>query len=52
MCRVINLADYKNKRDKDIQELIRIVKSYSFNNKDLEEDCNYYLEQYLQKINS
>lgn len=51
MHKVINLADYKNKKDRDIQELIRIVKSYSFNNKDLEEDCNYYIEQYLQKIN-
>ncbi|UAL60404.1 hypothetical protein K8O96_03215 [Clostridium sporogenes] len=51
MCRVINLTDYRKAKEEDVEELIRIVKSYPFDNKDLEEECNYYLKQYLQKIN-
>ncbi|KRU40628.1 hypothetical protein [Clostridium sporogenes] len=51
MCKVINLADYRKAKEEDVHELIRIVKSFPYNNKDLEKQSNYYLKQYLRKIN-
>ncbi|HCL4559299.1 TPA: hypothetical protein N2E03_001888 [Clostridium botulinum] len=51
MCKVINLEEYRKAKEEDVQELIRIVKSFPYHNEKTEEQCNYYLKQYLQKIN-
>lgn len=50
MDKIINLQDYKEEKAKDIEELKKIINSYKFYNKDLEQQCNYYLEKYLEKI--
>ncbi|MEL5897274.1 hypothetical protein AAGC94_04220 [Clostridium sporogenes] len=53
MRKVINLADHKNKKEEkmDIERLIKAIKDFPYNNKETKEQCNYYLEQYLRKIN-
>ncbi|ACA54302.1 hypothetical protein CLK_0864 [Clostridium botulinum A3 str. Loch Maree] len=51
MCKVINLADYRKKKEEDVEELIRIVKSFQYHNEKIKEQSNYYLQQYLKKIN-
>ncbi len=54
MCRVINLAEYRKAKEEekmDIERLIKAIKDFPYQNKETEEQCNYYLKQYLKKIN-
>lgn len=53
MCKVINLADHQNKKEEkmDIERLIKAIRDFPYYNKETEEQCNYYLEQYLRRIN-
>ncbi|WP_459566211.1 hypothetical protein [Clostridium sporogenes] len=54
MRKVISLAEYRKAKEEekmDIERLIKAIKDFPYNDKETEEQCNYYLKQYLKKIN-